>query len=365
MKKKIIICIDGTWNKPNGEDTRKDTNVCKISKLIINDNKTQIIKYLEGVGTSKYPWVNWFEGYSGTGTTERILEAYEWLILNYELEDEIFLFGFSRGAFAVRSLGGLIRQVGILKKEYAIKNGDDFNSKIKEAYDMYRNRNEKNHPESQIAQDFREKFSRESMTKIKFVGVWDTVGSLGNPVLPNLLISKYSKFHDTTLSSTVENAYQALAICERRWLFQPCLWERSKESDNTTQVLKQYWFIGAHANIGGGYIEEGLSNRTLKWMIQNAKDAELKFDDLKVDKINTDIDLMVRDETYKALYYKFKARDRIIGEKDNDKKVIRNEFLHDDVIPMLKGVIQLKWLDPKYTPKALYEYLRNKGINLP
>ncbi|QVR68221.1 DUF2235 domain-containing protein [Acinetobacter sp. BHS4] len=361
--KKIIICIDGTWNKPNGEDTRKDTNVCKISKLIIDDGNNQIVKYLEGVGTSKYPWVNWFEGYSGTGTTERILEAYEWLISNYHLGDEIFLFGFSRGAFAVRSLGGLIRQVGILKKEYAIKHGNEFNPKIKEAYDMYRNRDDENHPDSEIAKDFRKKYSFEDRTKIKFIGVWDTVGALGNPVLPNLLISKYSKFHDTTLSSIVEHAYQAIAICERRWLFQPCLWERPADLENDNQVLKQCWFIGAHANIGGGYIEEGLSNRTLKWMIDNAKTAGLKFDDLKVSKINMDSDLMVRDETYKALHYKFKARDRVIGEKDNDKSIIRNEFIHDDVLPMMKGLIKLKWLDPKYKPRALLEYLKSKGID--
>ncbi|WEI17870.1 DUF2235 domain-containing protein [Acinetobacter proteolyticus] len=363
--KKIIICIDGTWNKPNGEDTRKDTNVCKISKLIIDDEKNQKVKYLEGVGTSKYPWVNWFEGYSGTGTTERILDSYEWLINNFKLGDEIFLFGFSRGAFAVRSLGGLIRQVGILKKEYATKSGDNFNPKIKEAYDMYRNRDDKNHPDSENAKNFRKKFSQEDGTKIKFIGVWDTVGSLGNPLLPSFMISSYSKFHDTTLSSTVEHANQAIAICERRWLFQPCLWERSTNTKNENQVLNQCWFIGAHANIGGGYIEEGLSNRTLKWMISKAEDAGLKFDDAKVDKINTDLDLMVRDETYKALHYKFKARDRVIGEKDGDGTVYRNEFLHDDVIPMMKGIIQLRWLDEKYKPKALLTYLKNKGVNLP
>ncbi|MDC4318752.1 hypothetical protein NQ643_19370, partial [Acinetobacter baumannii] len=81
--------------------------------------------------------------------------------------------------------------------------------------------------------------------------------------------------------------------------------------------------------------------------------------------INMDSDLMVRDETYKALHYKFKARDRVIGEKDSDKSIIRNEFIHDDVLPMMKGLIKLKWLDPKYKPKALLEYLKNKGIDFP
>ncbi|MGA4853971.1 DUF2235 domain-containing protein [Acinetobacter haemolyticus] len=362
--KRIIICIDGTWNKPNGEDTREDTNVCKISKLIINDGINQKVEYLKGVGTSKYPWVNWFEGYSGTGTTEKILKSYEWLINNFDLGDEIFLFGFSRGAFAVRSLGGLIRQVGILKKEYATKSGDEFNPKIKEAYDMYRNRGKKNHPDSENAKNFRKKFSQEDETKIKFIGVWDTVGSLGNPLLPNFMISSYSKFHDTTLSSIVEHANHAIAICERRWLFQPCLWERSTNSKDGNKVFNQCWFIGAHANIGGGYVEEGLSNRTLKWMIDKAKDAGLKFDDAKVDKIDIHSGLMVRDETYKALHYKIKASDRIIGEKDHDVTVYRNEFLHDDVIPMIKGVIKLKWLDEKYKPKGLFEYLKKKGINI-
>lgn len=359
--KNLVICLDGTWNDP---DTR--TNVHRIFNLIdLPDMKQKW--YISGVGTSDNKIFNLINGFTGNGTSKRIKLAYQYLIEHYELGDRIFLFGFSRGAFAARSLCGLIRNCGILKKEHK--------KLIDIAYNFYRSDNIMKHPNTPLSEKFREKYGYgKDPIPIKFMGVWDTVGALGNPADPTKL-SRFEKFHDTRLSSSVQNAFQALAICERRDSFTPCIWEQDIDKNglpqNIHQKLEQRWFIGVHSNIGGGYERKALSNQTLMWMIENAQSCHLPFKskDLDVFKklLYSDYDFHIYDETYKNIYYRLHRKERVIGAKDPDldfKKQYANirthETLHDNVVQIFQKEIHVTWDDQNYKMDELNAYLLRK-----
>lgn len=296
MGKRIIICCDGTWNTPdkiksqvkstNNEEEKYvpcSTNVVKIATAIKHistaDGKEQLTYYDPGIGTSGWIIKRLFDGATGTGISANIIEAYDYLIRNYNIGDELFFFGFSRGAFTVRSLAGLIRNSGILKT-------NEINL-IKRAYKLYKSRKRSTHPQEKEATLFRKTFAVADIIPIKFIGVWDTVGSLGNPLFINNIFSKLSfsvmgnQFHDTDLSSTVSYAYQALAIDEKRRHFKPTIWQIRKASEDNkykTLELKQVWFKGTHSNIGGGIVSTGLSDIALKWLADKAKNHGLDLD---------------------------------------------------------------------------------------
>lgn len=263
--KRIVICADGTWNKPDQEDRgrRKPTNVVKIARAVdpIDENGVnQISYYHDGVGT------NWgldkiAGGGFGIGLSANIVEAYSFIALNYLEGDEIFLFGFSRGAYTVRSLAGLLHEIGILPKNHAFY--------TPEAYKLYR----QNTSQSEL-----DKFRAEHgcmVGKVKYIGVWDTVGALGIPIgLFKSLNSRY-QFHEVGLTENISHAYHALAIDERRRPFLPSLWEIDETS---TQTLQQVWFPGVHSNVGGGYSKDGLANGALHWIKGTARLHGLRLD---------------------------------------------------------------------------------------
>ena len=278
--KRIIACSDGTWNRPSVKADGKyvRTNVQKLFEAIANKDAAGIYQakyYDEGIGAEGTWWSKMINGATGRGIDENILDIYKFLIWNYELGDEIYLFGFSRGAYTARSVAGLVRSCGILRENNL--------RRIDEAYDIYRTRNDDRYrPAGEVATEFRNKYSYDDKTKIKLVGVWDTVGSLGIPVRSFQWMNKKKyQFHDTTLSAIVENAFHALAIDERRSNFQPTLWQQSKNANvgANKQVLEQVWFPGVHSNVGGGYPDEGLSDIALRWMIGKAKNTGLAFDE--------------------------------------------------------------------------------------
>ncbi|MFC8669704.1 DUF2235 domain-containing protein [Streptomyces sp. NPDC057199] len=258
--KRLILCCDGTWNTA---DQPNPTNVNKVAMSIPQnvDGAEQLVFYRQGVGSSRGTRLR--GGAFGRGLSDNVLEAYTWLVKNYEPDAKLYLFGFSRGAFTVRSLAGLVRNCGILRKNDP--------EKIKEAWALYRNRKT---PTSRAAATFRRENSRE--TGIHFMGVWDTVGALGIPG-PRWLPRRHA-FHDTELSSWVKGAFHALAIDEQRGRFRPTLWHQQPGAANKGQELKQVWFAGVHTDVGGGYPERGLSDITLLWMIRQATRYGLVFD---------------------------------------------------------------------------------------
>ncbi|MQG33304.1 MAG: DUF2235 domain-containing protein [SAR202 cluster bacterium] len=215
MAKRIAIFSDGTWNTP---EQANPTNVIRLHDVTLaqDSNGTAQAKFYDrGVGADGNKLQRLLGGASGTGLNKNILDGYRFLVDNHEEDDEIFLFGFSRGAYTVRSLVGLIRNCGLLRKEHA--------GMADAAMKLYRGRRKNSDPYSAAAQDFRDRYSK--TTDIRFLGVWDTVGALGIPLrgLGHLLNWRY-KFHDVELSGTVKYAYHAVSVDEKRNAFKPSLW---------------------------------------------------------------------------------------------------------------------------------------------
>jgi uncharacterized protein (DUF2235 family) len=274
--KRIIICSDGTWNKPgnieNGVPVR--TNVQKIFEVIAKSDGPikQIKHYDNGVAALGMAMMRMINGALGAGLDDNIVSAYKFIVWNYEPGDELYLFGFSRGAYTVRSLAGLIRRCGILKNQDLCL--------IQEAYRTYRNWSLENKADRITSENFIARNSYPN-TQIKFLGVWDTVGALGIPLTAFRLrnLKKY-KFHDLTLSSIIKHAYHAMAIDEHRSLFDVNLWKQSKHAteNKVEQFVEQRWFAGVHSDVGGGYREEQLSDLSLLWMLDRAKYSGLNID---------------------------------------------------------------------------------------
>jgi uncharacterized protein (DUF2235 family) len=256
--KKLIVCADGTWDKATN---KHPTNVERMHTAVASaadDGTPQLPYYHPGVGTSF--WERLPGGAFGYGLSRNVRDCYRFLVEHYEAGDELYLFGFSRGAFTARSLAGFIRNAGILTPAHA--------DRIDEGYALYRN---KEGPDAASAVAFRERYAWSVRTPITFIGVWDTVGALGVPDvgLPwtNWLNRRY-QFHDTQLSSTVRYAYQALAVDEARRPFVPTLW--APKPGVPDQTVEQVWFTGVHCDVGGGYPESELSDITWHWMAARA-----------------------------------------------------------------------------------------------
>ncbi len=264
--KRIIVCCDGTWN---ADDTQtNDTNVALIARSIHGSQQTggilQIVLYLRGVGTTGLKLESWIEGATGVGVDDNIRSAYQFICQNYVPGDEIYLFGFSRGAFTARSLAGLITACGILYRQAL--------SALPDAWTYYRG--PKPHSPAAFAQQCKTQCHLDPA--ITFLGVWDTVGSLG---IPGSLLSASNKqkfaFHDTSPSPLVKRAAHALAIDEHRRDFTPTFWTGPVPPGITIQ---QAWFAGAHSDVGGGYKTRRLADIPLVWMAKQAEIAGLAID---------------------------------------------------------------------------------------
>jgi uncharacterized protein (DUF2235 family) len=264
--KRIVVCCDGTWN--NDDAQTNDTNVSLLARAIHGSQQTggvfQIVLYLRGIGTTGLKLETWIEGVTGLGVDDNIRSAYQFIAQNYLPGDEIYLFGFSRGAFTVRSLAGLITACGILMRQSL--------GSLPDAWSYYRS--DKPHsPEI-----FAEKCGVQCHTdmQIAFLGVWDTVGSLGIPsgLLADANKQKFS-FHDTSPSRLVRRGVQALAIDEHRHNFTPTFWTGTAPPNSS---IEQVWFVGAHADVGGGSRTRSLADIPLVWMAKQAETAGLALD---------------------------------------------------------------------------------------
>ena len=273
--KRIVICADGTWNLRDQVDKesgkRRPTNVTKLARAVLpraRDGKDQVVFYHDGLGTGG-PLDSVTGGAFGAGIEQNIRNLYRSIVYNYEPGDELYFFGFSRGAFTVRTLAGFMNFVGLIEKD------DDYF--VPDIYKCY----EKNHKEGSTEWNhaFRKVKDRRDCPPIKFIGVWDTVGSLGAPGMIGKIAgvfngNKYA-YHDVDLNEHIENAYHALAVDERRKPFKPTLWTRP---DGWSGKLEQAWFPGVHSNVGGGYKPDGLANEALQWIVEKARSVDLDFD---------------------------------------------------------------------------------------
>ena len=250
MPKNLVVLSDGTWNTWRESEA---TNVVRLSRTLIQSGK-QKYQYDAGVGTDFRKFTG---GAFGVGISDNIKELYEFLCSNYEPGDALFLFGFSRGAFTVRSLAGMLERCGILHNVTQ--------ASLNTAFELYTK------PPSAQSRDFKASHSTNDYL-ISVLGVWDTVGALGVPFATLNRLNPFShRFHDTRLSARVRLALQALSIDENRFTFRPTLWEHPAPTmgdAGVAQTIHQVWFAGAHSDVGGGYQDTGLSDITLSWMIR-------------------------------------------------------------------------------------------------
>lgn len=271
VPKNIVVLCDGTWNRA---DQRCPTNVEKLRVAAV-DGPEQIVRYVPGVGTDPGVLDRFLGGAFGLGLSARVMEAYRFVVENYTDGDRIYLLGFSRGAYTARSTAGMIRNVGVLRPAFRDERT------YRRAMAIYRDRRSADlRPDGDTAVAFRAEHS--VSPRIRFVGVWDTVGALGIPLgglrLLNV-VNRRAQFHDTQLSSTIEAAFHALAIDERRRAFRPTLWQLSTtaRTGRASQQVEQVWFSGVHSNVGGGYPDTGLSDIALNWLAGRAAEHGLLF----------------------------------------------------------------------------------------
>lgn len=253
-KKNIVICCDGTGN----EYGANNTNVVRLYQSVIRDTK-QIAFYDPGVGTFSYlgralgRQVGIVMGKAfGAGLQQNIEDAYRYLMDRYQPGDNVFLFGFSRGAFTVRALAGMLHKCGLLQKGST--------NLIPYASEIYNKLNDQN-----LAAGFKKTYCHEC--KPYFIGVWDTVGSMG--------WFWGRKFFDPTLHEDVTYGYHAISVDEKRKKFPVSLWDEKRKFDH--QTIEQVWFPGVHSDVGGSYAETGLSDIALAWMLKNAEQQGLRL----------------------------------------------------------------------------------------
>lgn len=320
MAKTIIFCADGTWNSPTQDENNDGipdyTNVYKTflaingefsktnlldegeQEKILKDSSGKIIqiaKYIHGVGDSKNIFNKIIGGASGSGTIVRVVRGYTFISRNYEPGDRIIITGFSRGAYTARALGGLIASQGLLKNiKYTTKESrEDAYKKASAAWFKYMKSNKDAGKLEKIISAISylpgfistleiTKNDLQPVDSILAVGVWDTVGALGIPEL----FGDGEKddcfcFANHILSEKVINGFHAVALDEVRAAFTPALWEKSEFPN---QKIEQVLFSGAHADVGGGYPECGLSDISLEWMIDNLSKCHIDFKKTKFNK---------------------------------------------------------------------------------
>lgn len=298
--KRLVVCFDGTWNRL---DAPESTNVVLTAEGVVpmaSGEIAQVIFYDEGVGTRRFEKLT--GGMFGHGLVANMSDAYRFLIFNYTVGDEIYIFGFSRGAFTARSFVGLLSTCGILLRSKA--------SQVTEAIKLYQARTDSAEYADRVLQ-FRKEHSPQICVSeeedawrcanvpgysagsvprlgIAYLGVWDTVGALGVPSRYRWLqfLNRKYRFHDTNLSSFVRSARHAVAIDERRADFAPTLWSNIDElnigSGSTSRKLdapyQQKWFPGVHGAVGGGGKYRGLSDQALDWVLTGARRMGLELD---------------------------------------------------------------------------------------
>ncbi|KAF2461900.1 hypothetical protein BDY21DRAFT_3243 [Lineolata rhizophorae] len=313
--KRLIICCDGTWfNSDNGwvEGTLLDptghlqtpSNVTRISRAIpakTFDGHDQIVFYQSGVGTSWSTVERYVGGATGEGLSENIREAYGFICNNWAEGDEIFLIGFSRGAWTARSIGGLIGSMGLLNKEGlpffydVLKDWENAGSlkykpKLPSALADFKLEAVPGNAQDYLS-DYKAKLKHMGMIReprVMAIGVWDTVGALGIPVSPVMsklclptTVNEY-RFNDTGLGNHIQNAFHALSLDETRSPFSPTLWERPPGCHTN---LKQVWFPGSHADVGGGYDQTAPADISLAWMMSQLHYCGLEFNRLYVNRL--------------------------------------------------------------------------------
>src|ERR1041385_2250336 len=305
--KRLVLCLDGTWNNPYDEQKRggektdviKPSNPLKTCRVVVPfdevSGRIQVTYYATGVGSmAVYPGKanqllhtsdRALGGAWGAGFERNVEDALSFIVLNYELGDEVFIFGFSRGAATARAVTQFLEwncgvpekidayYLPVLFRAYIRAQGNP--AAARETFDKINNDRRNEHPPFGPIHEMRP-------VTVKYLGVWETVmalgsrfGSKGQHTSPDAR----SFYAGTTPAACVHNARQALGVDEHRFDFRPEVWTGKQDG----QTMEQRWFAGVHSNIGGGYLHDGLADIAFNWILAGAKEQGLKVDEYFVD----------------------------------------------------------------------------------
>jgi uncharacterized protein (DUF2235 family) len=369
-KKRVAVFLDGTWNTVDD-----NTNVWRLKSLLApigKDGLQQLVYYHKGVGTTYGSYVR--GGMLGYGLNDEIIRAYEWLIDNYNLGDQLFIFGFSRGAYTARSLSGLIGKCGLLLSGAPLS--------VKQLYERYRRasavktlrtmQEERDAGNGDFILEERWLLKYSQAIDIDFLGVWDTVGAMGLP-FGNLPILGKQDMHFLNTGIRVSNkfAFHAMAIDEHRKAFAPTLWTVDYAKDappphhhRTLSQVEQRWFVGAHANVGGGCESDLLAQTPLKWMMDKAAAHGLTYRrelEPEVPKTPPQISDSFSEFAYGAYKWVSKPYYRPIGP---DPIQSSQTEMRENINETIDASVFDRWrADTTYRPANLVDWARRRGVD--
>jgi len=373
MTRRLALFLDGTTDTEAG-----NTNVWRLKSLCVNgpapDNIEQKIFYSVGVGTARDEKIR--GGAFGYGIDDVVVAAYEWLIENYEDKDEVFIFGFSRGAYTARSLAGFISRCGVIGLGAPLS--------IKQLYDRYRQGDnaltihELLEATDTAQFDIEEKWIVKYCVpiEVKFTGVWDTVAALANTAHLADITGGDHRFLDANLRKTERFIYHALAIDENREIFDATLLtvyfpkEEPYVDPRDFADVEQRWFCGSHGNVGGGNYSDIAAQIPLQWLMTKAQQHGLFF---RLEKIDIE-----PNAASAALYDSFKANDipdllqqillqhgsRYWREIDRLPETRKSTIVHTVNESIDKSVFERCRADPTYKPINLVNWAAKHKVKL-
>ncbi|WP_239024865.1 DUF2235 domain-containing protein [Sphingomonas corticis] len=367
--KRLALFLDGTWNTVESQ-----TNVVRLHDAVATrDGAIEQCRYYDrGVGTAMFERLR--GGMLGYGLSRDVVDAYSWLLKRYEDGDEIYIVGFSRGAYTARSLAGMIARCGLLRPGARLT--------PKELFKRYQRSDVRPIHEldyaaatgGELKNEERELLGQSRRVPIRMIAVWDTVGALGIPFgdIPGLSRRRF-QFHNTRLSTIFEHAYHALAIDEHRQAFQPTLWTRftPKIPDPPPaagaappRTVEQRWFAGAHADVGGGNATS-LPSISLRWLAEKAHAAGLKLNSPISMPMNA-IDGEITDSFGQFMFglYKLAKRGIPFERTIQAAAVEKDRGWVDTVSETIDASVFDRWRRyDAYRPPALSRWARDMGID--
>jgi uncharacterized protein (DUF2235 family) len=368
--KRLALFLDGTWNTKE-----ENTNVWRLKCLCAPqapDGMEQQIYYSQGLGTER--GTHFFGGGFGAGLDAEVIKAYEWLIDRHNPGDQIFIFGFSRGAYTARSLSGFVAKCGLLQAGAPLG--------VRQLYDRYRQgaqaRTVWEMDADVTATEFMSlaledqwmmKYSKRA--PVKLVGVWDTVGALGLPVfhIPGVSRSTFGFLH-TGLRLSIENGVHALAIDEHRETFAPTLWTKTIRQGQPNAAprpltsVEQRWFVGAHANVGGGYASDLLPQTPLRWMMSRASRLGLSFrEEIQLDDDGAASPVTDSFAPFLGGFYKVLKLGRPFYRAIGQAPSAGGGTTTSTVNETIDGSVFERWRRAAYRPKNLVQWAQSYGVD--